>query len=638
MNEIKKWLEKVLKEKYGIEERVELEPTPSLKLGDFGTSICFRIAKQLGKSPQEIAEELKREIEEKRIKGVKNVSVANGYLNFFLDRNFFAKILFQKVGKKEFEGFDFGKGVKIIIEHTQINPNKAAHIGHLRNACLGDSLARLLRYCGYSVEIENYINDMGDQVALVLIGLMGIKEIEKKVKDKEFLKKLKEKIEGICKQQKLDHYCWEIYSQVYKSYEEENILKAVKQILMEMENPLSELHKFAKWFAERIVECHLQTMREIDITYDLLPRESDILALNFWQEVFEKLKQSENFVFEEKGENAGCWVVKLSKHPAFKGMKNPDKVIVKSDGTLTYTGKDIAYHFWKFGLIDKDFLYRRFSEEFAQTWITESDKKFAGACEKKFGNADKIINVIDIRQKYPQDVVKYSLEVLGYKKQADNYLHYAYEIVALSRKALKEISTLDKRYVHMSGRKGIGIKADDLIKALRSKICKEIEKRHEELSEEERSEIARKLVISALRYYMVKQNVNRLLVFDFDEALSLEGSSGIYLQYALVRAKSILKKVENAKEWQGEIDDNEWNLLLELLKYEDIVWRAEKTLDLTILTDYANELAKKFTEFYHSCQVIGSEKEALRVNIVKAFEYIFSKLLWVLGVPEVEKM
>lgn len=621
---LEKEIEKIVREDFGEEVKIELETTPDISLGDFGTSICFRLAKKLKNSPQEIAEDLAEKL--RKIELVKDTKAVNGYLNVFLDR--------KKVLEKLFsESLEFGKKhMKIIVEHTAVNPNKAMHVGHLRNACLGDSIARVLKFFGYEVEVQNYVDDTGMQVAATILGLIGRENIEK-IKDEKFLEKMKAKVEEIAKKEKLDIYCWDIYSQVYEKYTEEEISEYLRVLLREIEHVDSPLHKFAKWFAERILECHLETLKKLDISFDLLPRESDILALGFWKKAFEVLKNSENFVYEQEGKNQGCWVIKLGKHENFSHLKDPDKIIVKSDGTVTYTGKDIAYHFWKFGILGKDFFYRRFTPRFPDTWITESSVERAEKPERKFGKADKIINVIDIRQKYAQDVVKYSMEVLGYKKQAENYIHYGYEVVALSPKSMKELESIDRKYIHMSGRKGIGVKADDLIRAMVLKAEKEIEKRYGKSSVEQ----AEKIMRAALRYYMIKQNITKVLVFDLDEAMRFEGDSGVYLLYALVRAKNILKNSsKNAK--IGELEDTEWKLVRKMIEWKRVISNVERTLDLTLLTDYANELAKTFTEFYHECRVIGDEREEIRIAVVESFVKLFSKLLWIIGIPELEKM
>ncbi len=622
LNILEKELENLVENEIGEKIEISLEKTPDLSFGDFGTSFCFKLAKKLKKPPQEIAEKFAERV--KQIKFVKDAIAINGYLNIFLDR----KKAFEYLAKWS---KNQKNGVKIIIEHTAVNPNKAMHVGHLRNACLGDSLARLLKFCGYEVEVENYIDDTGVQVAATLLGFVGKENLEK-INDENFLLSLKKKIEKIENNQRLDVYCWDLYAKVYQEYSEKELEKYLKVLLREIENPKSAFHSFAKWFAEKIAICHLETLKRIDIFFDFLPRESDIIALGFWEEVFELLKKSDDFVFEKEGKNKGCWVIKLSKHRAFSDMKEPDKVLMRSDGTLTYTAKDIAFHFWKFGLIKKDFYCRKLAG--FDTWISESSPS---KCRKIFGKAEKVVNVIDIRQRYAQDVVKYSLELLGYEKEARNLIHYGYEVVALSPKSMKELEKIDKSYVHMSGRKGIGVKAWDLIEALERKAFEEVEKRHRKLDEKEKKKIARAVSTAALRFYMVRQNVNKLLVFDFDEALRFEGDSGVYLLYSLVRAKNVLKRCTK-KSKVKELTDEEWKLVKALLEFEKILEKAVNSLDLSMLADYALSLAKEFTEFYHTCKVAESEREDVRKAIIEAFIKVFSQLLWILGIPELEKI
>ncbi len=622
MKEIEREITQSVKELYGKELVAMLSETPDTTLGDYGTPVCMRLSKITGKKPDEIAEEIKNRIKHELVSGIE---FCRGYLNVKLDRKaVLERLLYEQM---EFER----KGEKIIVEHTSVNPNKSMHIGHLRNACLGDSLARLLRVLGYEVETHNYVDDTGNQVAITLLGLIGKENLDK-LDDENFLGGLRKELEEIASRTYLDEYCWDVYTKTFAEFSDEDMKEALRKIMERLENPASPLHNFAKWFAEKILECHLELLKELGITFDLLPRESDILALGFWKSAFEILKKSEHFVFEEEGKHKGCWVIKLSRHSAFSGMKEPDKVIVKSDGTVTYTGKDIAYHFWKFGILGKDFYYRMFlPEKFPHTWVSESKKELAEKPEKNFGKADKVINVIDIRQKYAQDVVKYSLELLGYKKQAANCVHYGYEVVVLSAKSVELAESSGKKFVHMSGRKGIGIKARDLLEIMKQKLAEELKKRGE--SEVLSHELAR----GALRYYMVKQNISRILVFDFDEALCFEGDSGIYLMYALVRAKHILSNATKEPSVK-DLEEEEWKLVRKLAKWRDIVEEAGEKLDITILTDYANELAKEFTNFYHSCRVVGTEREEVRLAIVKAFIKVFSKILEIIGIPDIEKM
>ncbi len=618
--ELKQEVEKKIKEKYG-DISFEIREAPE-GMGDLAIDAAFRLSKKLGKPPHEVGEEIKEILSE--LPFVDKIDVKNGYVNIWLDRVF----VFEKLHSMD---LSFGKkNQKIVLEHTSVNPNKAMHVGHLRNACIGDSLYRLLTFVGYDVEVHNYIDDTGNQVAGTLLGLFGIEDLEKKIKDREFLEKKRKELEEISHRIKLDHYCWDVYSEVFNKWEKEEVERGIKLIIHEIENKGS-LFEFVKWFGEKIVREHLATVKQLEIHYDLLPRESDILSLDFWGDSFELMKKSEKFVYETEGPNKGCWVIKMGDVPEFSNMKNPDKIIIKSDGTVTYTGKDLAYHFWKFGILERDFHYRLFDEE-ENIWITEDEETGE---EPEFGKADIVINVIDVRQEYPQKVLKYSLEVLGYKKEAENLKHYSYEVVALSGKSMEELGKTNKRYVHMSGRKGIGVKADDLIEAMKKKIWNEVEKR-ENIEKDEIENIVSKITQAAIRYYMVKQNTTKVLIFDFDEATKTEGDSGVYLQYALVRAKNIIDQIKEEK--IGEVMDEEWELLKKLIFWDYIVEKGVSNMDLTVITDYLNKVAKTFTDFYHKNRVIGSEREVIRGTILKVFYKIYSKLLWIIGIPEVNKM
>ncbi len=618
--EMKKSIEEKIRDKFG-DVSFEIREAPE-NFGDFSLDIAFRLAKKLKKNPNEIGIEVAEIL--KTLEFIKNVEVVNGYVNFNLKRSYVLENLLKS--ELSFEN----RKEKVILEHTSVNPNKAMHVGHLRNVCIGDSLYRFLKFIGYDVEVQNYIDDTGNQVAATLIGFFGIDDIERKIKDKEFLEKMKKKIEEISQKEKLDLYCWDLYSSVYEKYDEKELENTIKIVMREIENK-GLLFEFVKWFGEMIVKNHLETVEILNIHYDLLTRESDILSLGFWEESFDLMKKSKKFVYETEGTNKDCWVIKMDEIEEFSNMKNPDKIIVKSDGTVTYTGKDLAYHFWKFGILDRDFHYRIFDEK-KGIWITEDEETGE---EPEFGKGDIVINVIDIRQEYPQKVLKYSLKSLGYEKESENLIHYGYEVVALSQKSMEELGKENKRYLHMSGRKGIGVKADDLIKTMKDVIKKEVEKK--DFDENEKKDIVDKLVAGAIRYYMVKQNRNKVLVFDIEDATRTEGNSGIYIQYSLVRCKNILKQ---KSEYEiGDLEDKEWKLVKKLIIWDEVIKKAETNdFDLSVISDYVYELAKHFNEFYHENQVIGSDREKVRIAILKSFEKIYSKLIWILGIPEVEKM
>ena len=473
---------------------------------------------------------------------------------------------------------------KIVVEHTNINPNKAAHIGHLRNAVLGDILIRCLRKLGHPVEIQNYIDDTGVQVADVVVGFHDIRGLS--ADDVQALP------------EPFDHYCWDLYAEAGRWFEADaERLTLRRQTLHELESGQGERAEIGRLVAKRIVACHLATMARLDIEYDLLTHESEILRLNFFDSAFEKLKLAGAVKLEESGKNEGCWVMPLSESEEFKGLEDPDKVIVRSDGTVTYVGKDIAYQLWKFGLLGQDFEYVQTSDY----WQTAANDSSAPPIQ--FGSAHRVVNVIDARQSYLQKIVRAGLESLGHSEEAQRSIHFAYEMVSLSKNTAAQLGYTDEsgegKSVEMSGRKGIGVKADDMLNQLISKSREEIQERNRDLGEEELDQLSRDIMVGALRYFMVKTTTTRIIPFDVDEALRFEGDSGPYLQYSLVRAQNILRKLEEAgrsttisAEEVGALptelwSEDLWDMLFTASQIQEVVERAAETLELSLVARHA---------------------------------------------------
>jgi len=591
-------------------EEIELTPTPDQKFGDLALAVAFPLAKKLKTNPRVIALKVTELLQD--LDGVEKVEVAGaGYINLYLDRKRFARRkLYEENGGLEPEE------KKVIVEHTNINPNKAAHVGHLRNACLGDTLVRCLKHKGEKVEVQNYIDDTGVQVVDVVFGFL---ELEKKS-----LEEL-EKIEG-----KFDYYCWDLYTRVsrYLAENEEAQLRKA-EVLKRIEHNLSPEADYADYISKRIVRAHLATMNRLGITYDVLPCESSILRLKFWDKAFKMLKESGAIYFSEEGESAGCWVMKLEGEP------DREKIIVRSDGTVTYVGKDIAYQLWKFGLLGQDFYYRPFQEENSHlVWISSAEPT---GHDLHFGAGSKVYNVIDVRQSYLQKVVVQGLKALGFTEQADRSVHFSYEMVALSPKSLAEIKVelteeeKDRSFLEVSGRKGIGVKADDLLDRLEEKALAEVTSRNPELNEEIRHLVARQIAASAVRYFMLKFARNSLIVFDFDEALNFEGETGPYLQYTAVRLRSIFKKFEERfgfpadkiispeiierfdfSQISAQESRDFWDLLVYAAGLDEEVLRAIATLEFAGLAKFTFNLCQKFNSYYHNYPVLGEKSEQLR--------------------------
>jgi arginyl-tRNA synthetase len=628
--------------RYNVESTAALEQPKQSSFGELAIPVAFHLARQLKQAPRAIAGQIVSDLGP--IEGVSALEVAgNGYINVRLDRGRYALGVLQ--GADESREKSPGK---IIVEHTNINPNKAAHIGHLRNAILGDTFVRMLRRGGHTAEVQNYIDNTGVQVADVVAGFHHIEnksagDVEKLIADPAV---------------RFDYYCWDLYARISQHFAERPEDLAWRlQTLHEIEHGTGDMAYLAALVANAIVGYHLATMRRLGIQYDVLPRESEILHLKFWETAFEQLKERKAIYFETEGKNKGCWVMPAS---AFKDQTNEDtddsKVIVRSNNTVTYVGKDIAYQLWKFGLLGKDFYYRPWKQVDGHTvYVSTSDPQPPGG--PAFGHGDSVYNVIDSRQSYLQDVVVAGLRALGYNQQADHSIHFSYEMVALSPRTCVELgielSDEDKKrpYVEVSGRKGLGVKADDLIDKLIEKALEEVDSRHPEAPAEERRTVATQIAVGALRYFMLKYTRNSVIAFDFQEALSFEGETGPYVQYTAVRACNILRKLaergEQLPDFARELDEpalkrqlaseDFWQLLLIASKSDSAVDRAISSGEPAHVAKFAFQLAQAFNNFYHSYPVLTEENREKRTFLLWMTDYFRAQLertLDVLGIAE----
>jgi arginyl-tRNA synthetase len=609
---------------------IPVELAPNRALGDFAVPLAFSLARRLRKAPRAIAQEIAGALG--TIEGFSKIEAApNGYVNFFLDRRTYVARWLRGTEAPRRTGTGTGTG-KAIVEHTAINPNKAAHIGHLRNAALGDAFGRLLRFLGREVEIQNYIDDTGVQVADVAV---GFRELERKSLDE---------VRRIAETERFDYYCWDLYARVTEWYDEDKErLKFRAQALHDIEHGGNPTAEMAAFIANHIVRCHLRTMARMNIGYDLLTWEGDILRLHFWTHAFEYLKKTGAVYLQTEGKLKGCWVMPIDDAGAestgaedAEGAETKEKVIVRSDGTVTYVGKDMAYQLWKFGLLGRDFYYRVFEPGDKPLWSTTSDPSAADPNPPVFGRAAWVCNVIDTRQSYLQKLVKQALDVLGYKEQAAHSIHYSYEMVALSHATARELGydtseDADRPFVEVSGRKGLGVKADDLLDRLRDKASAEVAKRNPDLAPDDARAIAEAIATAAVRYFMVKFSRGKVIVFDIDEALSFEGESGPYLQYAAVRANNIFNKLKERHGLAesdvvnridsvspdpitgGDEANDLWALVLEAARLDEVVDQAVRTLELSVLAKYAFGLAQAFNGFYHKYSILNEEREDTRL-------------------------
>jgi arginyl-tRNA synthetase len=620
---------------------VVVEQPPKVELGDFAIPV-FPFAKPLRMAPLKIAEAIRSEVG--AIEGVAEMQVAPpGYLNVKIDRAWLAAALAGD--QKPLTHIPSGK---ILVEHTSINPNKAAHIGHLRNAVLGDTFVRLLRYAGREVDVQNYIDNTGVQVADVVVGFTQIE------------KRSRAEIEALINQPRFDYYCWDLYARVSQWYEQDkNNLQARRETLHAIEDPTSETAAIAELISTAVLRRHLETMDRLDIEYDFLPRESEILHLHFWDAAFIKLKEAGVLTYESEGKNKGCWVMRRAGTSSTSGdtgdteadeiAEEDQKVIVRSNGTVGYVGKDIAYHMWKFGLLGRDFGYRKFYRYPNQheCWISaiEGEKN-----HPHFGDVAEIYNVIDARQSEAQNTVIEALRGLGHNEAADHYTHFSYEMVALTPRCAAELgytlSEEDKTrsYIEVSGRKGFGVKADDLLDQLIVSAKNEVDSRHPQLTDSERLSIATQIAIGALRYFMLKFTKQSVIAFDFKEALSFEGETGPYAQYAVVRATSIFKKAgidpdifsreisskvsatDFSELLQGEAANEIWELWLAASKTSYIVDQCIATTEPAYLAKHAFQLAQLFNTFYHRHPIL-SEADEKRKQFLLATVYVVRREL-----------
>ncbi|HEX6126848.1 MAG TPA: arginine--tRNA ligase, partial [Pyrinomonadaceae bacterium] len=540
---------------------VASETPPKTELGDVAFPIAFELAKRIKqetgekRNPREIAEILKASLEEFAF--ISKIDVAGaGYLNVYFNRADFLSSRVDADPLPRRSGKNDSRSTKVCVEHTSVNPNKAAHIGHVRNSVLGDTFQRILKATGKRVEIQNYIDNTGVQVADVVVGFIFLEN-----RTLDDIKRLDEQL--TLGGGNFDYYCWDLYARVGQEYQKSEELKQKRtEVLHLIEAGDNETAKLADYVATRNVECILETMDRLSIRYDLLPRESEILHLHFWEKAFEHMKKLGVIHFESEGKNAGCWVMPFESHSG-TDEHEADKILVRSNGTVTYTGKDIAYQMWKLGILGMDFYYRKFYEyrDGREVWITTSDKNLHGEDVPEFGHGETIYNVIDSRQSYPQDIVRKGVAAISPDKGEQASIHLAYEMVALSPAAAEELGfelsdeDRSRPFIEMSGRKGLGVKADDLIDRLERNALAEVESRHPDIGFEEKKSIATQIAVGALRYFLLKFTRNTVIVFDFKEALSFEGETGCFCQYSAVRANSIFRKLaENGESLDSAIE------------------------------------------------------------------------------------
>jgi arginyl-tRNA synthetase len=652
---------------------VAFQYSPKVELGDLALTAAFDLAKKLRQKPRDIATRLAAALS--GIPGVRRAEVAGGgYVNLYLERGAFVRRLQETLMQPGAPAPT--RAERVIVEHTSINPNKAAHVGHVRNAVLGDTFVRVLRFRGYEVGVQNYIDDTGVQVADVVVGFQHLEH--KSLADVERLaaaaaaaaatstgphpRPLSQRERGVS----FDYYCWDLYAKVGDFYAATPQNKALQATTLHaIEHGEGETARLAEFIAQRIVDQHLVTMERLDIRYDLLVHESDILRLHFWNRAFELLKQARAIRLEAAGKQAGCWVLAMgTEGAADEAQVDEDKIIVRSNGTVTYTGKDIAYQLWKLGLLERDFHYRRHPH--SQTdghvlWTTTSTEGESGA--PAFGHAQQVYNVIDVGQSYPQRVVRAGVAALGYAEGAAGSHHLGYEKVVLSpatARALGYEVAEDDAVVKVSGRKGLGVKADDLIDALVAKARTATLSREPERDAAAIEAAARAIATGALRYFMLRHGRNKIITFDLDEALAFVGETGPYIQNSVVRARSIFAKLEAQGLVRAELvrqalaleldtlltgdeGDEAWALLVLMARTEDVADQAVRGEEVSLVARHAFTVAQAFHSYIQDPQhsllrAESDERRAFRALLVDAFVRQMEVLTELLGIPLPDRM
>ena len=623
--------------KLGYAEKVVLEVPPKPTMGDLATTVTFAISKKKRKDPTQVAKEIASCISIVEPSLIEHVETAGPYLNFFMKVDKIAAEVFRAIEEKgtSYGGVNLGRGKRVLIEHTNVNPNKAIHIGHARNTCLGDSLARILRFTGHDVQVANYVDDSGTQVADIILGFLslGFKM---------------DPPEGV----KFDQYCGDhVYVKVNQMYEAHpELLEQRKRISKQIEEGNNDTARTAKEICLKVMRAQLETCWKMNVYFDLLNWETDILRSGLWHEAFAKLRETGLVVYEGKGKLAGCWIAKVTELPEFAA--ETDAVLVRSNGTTTYLGKDIPYGMWKLGLVEKDFSYEILLTQpnGKELWTTTSREGVRD--HPKFGFADTAISVVDVRQSRPQEILTTMLRLVAGEATLKKYIHYAYEVVSLSPKTARDLGATvsedeeQRKMLHMEGRRGLFVNADRVLESLMEKALAETLKRNPGADESWLRETAWKIAAAALRYNLTKVDNDKIIVFDLDEALDLEGETGPYIQYAHVRACRILEKAGiatpvRAAEPSLLTQPEEITLIKELSKFPYIVRIASESLAPQQIARYSYNLATVFNAFYERCRVIGAEPRSLeeaRIRLVHCSRIVLKNSLALLGIDTPDRM
>ncbi len=591
--------------------------------GDVSSNIAFLLAKELKKNPKEIMQILFEKYSQcSSTLVLKTEAHPSGYLNFFADWTKLGKLILSESYLDNFGAVDIGNNSNIIVEHTSVNPNKALHIGHIRNIVVGDTVSRILTKANYNVHVLNYIDDSGLQVADIIVGFKHFKFDEEPPNGKKF-----------------DHYCGDdVYVKTTQKYELDSSLEEIrKNTLKELEDGNSETAAFGDMITRKVLAGQLETCWNLNVSYDCLNFESQIIRSGLWSKIFEKLKEMGLIEFENEGKNAKCWVI--------RGDNNEDdKVIVRSNGTATYIAKDIPYAAWKLGLLDDPFYYQKYDANQPNSktlWQTSLNND--AATPQNF-TAQKVITVIDSRQERLQKIITTLME--KFNSIPDSYIHLGYESVTLSSDTAKTLGLeTDGKQAQMSGRKGVYVSADSVCELLKQKITEETKKRHPEMEDSKIEKIAQSVSIGTLRYEMIKQDLDKIITFDLVKSLSLEGDTAPYIQYAYARASRILEKsgIKPTTDVDFSLlqETSELNLVKTIGLFNLQVRDAANNFAPKVIARYCHDLAVAFNSFYEHVKVLDSDNDELkssRICLVNSFNITLEKALDLLGISAPNRM
>ena len=622
LDEVRNNLNKILSEMSITGIDFSVEPAKP-GFGDVSSNISFLLAKQLKKSPRDIAQLFSENYEKSHNTLVlKSEAHPSGYLNFFANWEKLNQLILSESNLDTFGFVELGKQSTIVVEHTSVNPNKALHIGHIRNIIIGDTISRILRKADYKVNVLNYVDDSGLQVADILVGFTHLGFNQESPDGKKF-----------------DHYCGDdVYVKTTQKYEEDSSLEEIrKNVLKDLEDESSETAKLADVVTRKVLSNQLETCWNLSVYYDCLNFESQIIRSGLWTGIFEKLKEMKLVEFENDGKNAGCWVIRGDG-------KEEDKIVVRSNGTATYIAKDIPYAAWKLGLLDDPFYYEKYpkdqpnSQKLFQTTLNSGD-----ATKENFSGS-KVITVIDSRQARLQKIIT---ELMGkFKSVPDAYVHLGYESVTLSSDTANTLGLeTDGKQTQMSGRKGLYVSADSVYDLLKERTIQETTKRHPEIDSSEIQNIAHSISVGTLRYEMIKQDLDKMITFDLTKSLSLEGDTAPYIQYTFARASRILEKSQRIPSIDIDFsllsEKTELNLVKSIGLFGIFVRDAANNFSPKVIARYSHDLAVSFNSFYEHTKVLGIGDEKLenaRLCLVNSFKITLEKSLDLLGIVAPNKM